>query len=441
MNEEATQAQEKKNFRIFSLLCLGSTIGSWGSRLSVFGLGLYIYEKTQSTILFSLVILTTEAPQILLSLFAGVIVDKTDLKKLLIIEQLGAGSCATLLAILSIYNILDLPIILSIITLQSCFVSTSYHSFSVVTTSLVSPEKLNRANSLVETGSAFAQISAPGAAGLLLLSVGLKGILIIDAISFFINAAIIISLSIPNRNIKNNPEELKPKLSMKDEISEGWAFIKSYKMLTWLILYMSSITFVGSIVRTLIPPLFISLTDSQTAGYATSIFGVALLIGSVLNFTWGGLKSNIYTIIIFTLVQATTIFLILSTSITLIYVAGIIFSFAVSFIYSSARTIWQRKVPLELQGRVSSIQSLFSEFPTIIAFIASGYLAEAIFEPLMQPGHWGAENMGWLFGAGVGRGMVMMLFLGGLILFISTLIVSLNPNFRNLEKNIPDAKP
>ena len=75
----------KKNngFSKFMILWLGELISSIGSGLTSFGLGVYIFETTGSVTNMALITLLGFLPNLVLSVFAGVLADKYDRRSLI----------------------------------------------------------------------------------------------------------------------------------------------------------------------------------------------------------------------------------------------------------------------------------------------------------------------------------------------------------------------
>src|SRR5688572_18053890 len=98
---------------IFLWVWLGQYLSVLGSQLSGFGLGVALYQRTGSTFLYGLTIAATVTPQVVLAPLAGVIVDRFDRRKVLLVEQLGASVCvALMLLVIAAWGLLAGPLIL-----------------------------------------------------------------------------------------------------------------------------------------------------------------------------------------------------------------------------------------------------------------------------------------------------------------------------------------
>ena len=82
---------KKSNFRKFILLWMGQFISAIGGRLTSFGLGVYVFEKTGSAAGMALVTLLGFLPTLLLSVPAGVLADRYDRRLLMMLGEVVFG--------------------------------------------------------------------------------------------------------------------------------------------------------------------------------------------------------------------------------------------------------------------------------------------------------------------------------------------------------------
>jgi hypothetical protein len=101
--------------------------------------------------------------------------------------------------------------------------------------------------------------------------------------------------------------------------------------------------------------------------------------------------------------------------------------------------VWQRKVPLALQGRVFAVRRVTSQAALPLAYALAGPLADGVFEPLMAQGGGLAGTLGAVLGVGPGRGVALLLVLLGLMTVTGALVGFMAPRIRRLEEDLPDA--
>src|SRR5579875_2768208 len=75
--------------RAFLTILAGEAVSAIGSGLSVFGVGVWIYQQTASVTKFSLLSLCMILPSILLSPLAGMLVDRFDRRRIMLLANLA----------------------------------------------------------------------------------------------------------------------------------------------------------------------------------------------------------------------------------------------------------------------------------------------------------------------------------------------------------------
>ena len=111
----------------------------------------------------------------------------------------------------------------------------------------------------------------------------------------------------------------------------------------------------------------------------------------------------------------------------------------VPIISGTSQSIFQTKVPENLQGRVYAMRTMISRSIMPLAFLSAGPLADYVFEPLMAKG--GALSTSFIaqiIGSGPGRGIGLLFLISMIGGLLATLGVSASSKVRNIETDIPD---
>jgi len=77
---------------------------------------------------------------------------------------------------------------------------------------------------------------------------------------------------------------------------------------------------------------------------------------------------------------------------------------------SSTDTIWLNQVSPEQQGRVFAANAMVTKIISSLGYLASGPLADRVFEPAMTPGGFLAPMLGGVFGTDPGAGIAVLFF-------------------------------
>ncbi len=187
--KQTLRALRHRNYRLFFTGQRISLIGTWMERIA---LGWLVYKLTDSAFLLGLVSFLSQIPTFLLAIVAGVIADRYDKHKIVIITQVLAMIQAFVLAILTlthIVNIWHIMILSVLLGFINAFDMPTRQSFVV---ELVE-DKNDLSNAIALNSSMFnaARLIGPTIAGILISFFGEGICFLINAISFI---AVIIAL-------------------------------------------------------------------------------------------------------------------------------------------------------------------------------------------------------------------------------------------------------
>src|SRR5262245_2384232 len=124
----------------FIFVWFGELISVIGSSLTNFALGVWVYQTTGSATQFALLALFSSVPGILVSPFAGVLIDRWDRRYVMILSDVGAGMCTFIMAILLAAGQLQVWHIYILVAISNMFSAFQWPAFSAVTT-LIVPKK------------------------------------------------------------------------------------------------------------------------------------------------------------------------------------------------------------------------------------------------------------------------------------------------------------
>src|SRR5580698_1969679 len=160
--------------KTFLFMWTGQLFSQLGTALTTFALGIWVYQHTGSVSQFAAVSISWTAALIFMSPLAGAIVDRWDRRTLLILaESVGAARVLFFLLLLALgkLSLFAICFATAIIGIAGSISSAAY----LASMTMVLPkEKLGRANGMQQFVWAFAQVTAPLLAGILLGIWGLK---------------------------------------------------------------------------------------------------------------------------------------------------------------------------------------------------------------------------------------------------------------------------
>ena len=423
------------SLKTFLVIWFGQLVSMVGSSISDFALGIWVYKSSGSVFQFALISLAFVVPKLLVSPFAGVIVDRWNRRKVMIVsDAVHALLMGSVLLILHFGTLQSwhLYIITALAAVASSF---QWPAYQALIPQLVPQEKLGRANGLIDLAFGIAQLAAPLGGGLLLVWIDLRGIVLIDLLTFFVALFALLLVRVPDL-VTATTATTAALTNWRAEFLEGWAFIRNDRGLLRLMLYIAVTVFLTGFVNVLTPPLVLSFANEAALGLILTVGGIGLLSGGLLMSIWGGPRPRIYGLLLFDLLAIAAMLLAgFFTSTWVLAVVAFLFFVGLPISRSSAQSIWQSKVPLHLQGRVFVTRDMLAIGATPLAFLAAGPLADYLFQPLLQRDGLLATTAGLWFGVGTGRGIALFFFCLGLCFLLTNLCAWWSPTLRKVEMN------
>lgn len=416
----------------FLALWLVQTLSLLGSQLTGFAFSVALFQTTGSTSVAGLLNAATMVPQLLFAPFAGVLVDRAGARRALLLGHAGAGAC-TLALMLTTQRGVDLPTTLLLVTMASCMRAAEYPGFQAATTLLVPVKHRGRANGLVQLSFGLPLLVGPVVAARLMSTASVPTILAIDAGSFVVALSVIATLRIPR------VDRTGATATVRSELASALRFIVDRRGLLGLLLCFFVLNFNLGVVQVLLTPLVLGYSDAKTLGSVLSTGGMGMLVGALLMTAWGGPRRRIVGVLGAALGQGAFFCLGAARPSTPLIALGAFGALAMVPLMAACNiTIWQRKVPLDAQGRVAALRSMLAIGAMPVGFLVAGPLADGVFEPSMRAGTWLAGILGPWIGVGAGRGAAVMFGLLGLLTMLSAVVAFANPTIRRVEEELPD---
>jgi MFS family permease len=357
------------NNKFISLIFAG-IISSFGSKISYFALlrKVYIISGGRVQNLGFLAIFEM-LPSILFGAFAGMIIDRLPRKWIMIISDVLSG-----LTILSVIFINDLRYIYVIAFMSSTvnvFRSPAQSSFEP---NLIDKEDIPLLNSFKASTNSLIQVVGSASGAAIVGFVGIRNSFIIDALSFWISAAILVTIIIRELHVKSKEERANTKLfdGFIDGASIMWRN-NSIKLMVSIELYL---TFAMSMQGTLIYYFIkqtLNMGDKAELAWGTllSALGIGTMIGSfIIGIKVKKYKNRfklflnvlLFDSIAFTLFVVNTYF---PLSILLFAFLGVIGAAHVIIL----NTVLQKTVPDENRGKVFSILGMLNSPISILSIL------------------------------------------------------------------------
>lgn len=366
----------------FIIIVIGQIISLFGNAIQRFSMSLYLLEFTGSTAAFARILAISTIPYIIFAPIAGRLSDNINRKKIMVYLDLICS------AVIGVYAFIllkghDHELIVGTVMFILSICATLYGP--AVTSSIpqiVEEEKLTSANGVINQVGSIVNLAGPILAGLVYGLLGIKAIVIINAVSFLVSAIMEMFLDIPDvikESVENTDNEKV--ISMKFvkqscvDMKESFIYLKNEKKVILGIIASYALCNIFLVpILSIVAPYFINVF----LGLPSEVFGIVEAV-CVLGMILGGfiisVKPNMFSIkkvhytylpmIAGVIIIATLGFLKLNP-----YVLASTFAFGglaimLSVALSNVLTLTfiQKQIPDNMLGRVSA-------FSTAIATIS-----------------------------------------------------------------------
>ncbi|WP_442603414.1 amino acid adenylation domain-containing protein [Paenibacillus sp. KN14-4R] len=424
------------SMKLFLMVAFVQIISEIGTILSTFGTGIWIFNQTNALSEFAMMFLMGMIPTILVLPFAGAIVDRFDRRVILIISDLLSTVCSLGLLILLGFNELQLWHVYVFTIVLSVANSFRQPAYMAAVTQITPKMYLPQANSVSQFSVAIGGVLAAIFGGVFMDSIGFKGLVIIDLITFGLSVIVLLFLRFPDTMFTRSEEPIRK------ELMGGWNFIMRRKSLIAMVVFFVVVNFLLSIFTVTMTPLILSFTNSSTLGILNAFAGIGVLCGAIAMLITGGMSKRAKGMVGFVLPLAISIM-----------IAGIqplpIFAAIALFVSSLSITItnihWQSliqvKVGLELQGRVFAVNRMLVALLAPVSYIVAGVLADNVFTTVLTSSVFDSPIVNLILGPGAGREMRLSLLLAGAVLFVWSIIGIKYKPLSDMDDILEDATP
>ena len=423
----------------FTAIWLGQLISVLATNMTGFALTIWAYQKTGQATALALVQVCFITPFLIMSPFAGVMVDRYNRKLMMAVSDVGAGMATIIILLLNSAGVLEVWHLYIAAAIQGTFNTFQWPAYSSAISLMIPKEQYGRVNGMMSLAEMGPGVLAPMLAGGLLPFIGLTGILTIDVVTFILAVGALTVVYIPQP--KQTEEGKKAQGNVWKEATYGFRYIFARPSLLGLQMVFFFGNFFAGISMAVIAPMILARTGSNELifGSVQSIGAVGGILGGVLMSAWGGFKRRAHGVLFGWILSGLTIaFVGWGTGLVIWGIAFFLSASVIPLVNGSNQAIWQAKVAPDLQGRVFSARRLIAWFSNPLTPLIGATLADYVLEPAMREGGSLVGTFAWLVGIGPGAGMALIVIIAGLLAGCVGLAGYLVPAVRNAEDLLPD---
>ena len=353
----AWSALEHRDFRLFWIGLVVSNIGTW---MQQFGLGWLVVQLAirdgvpqLAPFYLGLVGLARAVPGLAFGLFGGVVADRADRRRLLLITQTSAAIVAAALGILTITDRINIVEVVLLSALNSIIFSFDAPTRQAMVPRLVSDKELMSAIGLNSAAFNGATLVGPLLGGVLIIPFGVGGLMMINAITYI---AIVAALVL----MRPQPTVQSTTLSMLESIREGLSFIRGDPVLRWVIaLSIATALFTRPYIQLLPAEAQFLGVGALELSFLLAASGAGALVGALATASLGSWRRR-GALLVGAAVAHGTLLIFFGAQNTV--VGAMVFvgltSLAVMVFLGMANTLMQTRTPDALRGRVMSVHTM-----------------------------------------------------------------------------------
>lgn len=362
-----------RDLRVF---LLSQGISSLGDAVSITALPLLVLALTGSGVALGVVGALQALPDLGVALFAGVLADRTDRKRMMFRADLGRALLTALIPLSVAVGGPTMAVILLVAAPLSVLRAVFRAGYISSLPSLVGRPQLARANAALESAYSVAFIVGPAIAGLLAASIGPGLTLGIDAASYLVSA---VGLFLVARDLR--PPADRPSTPIVGDIREGILHIVHDPLLRAAILLFATFSAaIASVVGALAFRITRELGEpSTTLGVVLTAWGIGAVAGSLVS---GRVRRGtpVAPVLVGSLLTAggALVGVALVAPVAAIGIFAAVFGVAesvVSVTYISVRAAYS---PDHLLGRIAGTARVMALALQPIGLLAGGVLLDAI---------------------------------------------------------------
>ena len=367
------------HYRDFRLMWIGACTSSIGTWMQIVAQGWLIYRLSHSARLLGLDQFLAGLPIFLFTIIGGVVADRTERRKILLMSQwlqMASAGVLTVLVTMGLTHVWPILCLSFVSGLAQAFGGPAY---SALIPTLVDKEDMPNAIALNSIQFNLAVTVGPALAGITLAKLGEKWCFGLNALSFL---APIVSLSIISTRFV--PENTKQ--SMYNSLTQGIKFIWHQGSMVGLIVLAFLMTFLAMPMRTYIPVFVKDIfhRGPETYGNLLSLMGVGSICGSLAMAGLGNMRSKgRFALMSLICLGAGIAVFSLSTLLPVSYATLVVVGASMMAVFATMTSLVQLIITNEMRGRVMSVYNFAFRGGMPMGNLLSGWLVPMFTAPIV----------------------------------------------------------
>lgn len=225
-------------------LFAGQTISQVGDGVSKVALLWFVYALTDSALKMSLIGVLQTIPPLAFGPFAGVLLDRLDKRKAMIVIDAMRAVLLASIPILYAIGVLTLPLLYALVFVTAMFSMAFGPALNSTLPLIVKKAQLTGINALMQSALTIGQLLGPAISGMLIGAFGAQNALYVNAAAFLISSLSKIPLRLPHLRAHRSSDDVWTQ-AIRD-LRDGVRFVFVKQRLLFLLMIVASIFMLGS---------------------------------------------------------------------------------------------------------------------------------------------------------------------------------------------------
>jgi MFS family permease len=356
--------RDRRHFRIF---WLALTISYLGSGAAATGLTLYVQQSHGSGLAVGALMAALTLPRIL-GLVTGAIADRLDLRRVMVICDVGQAVAFAFIATLPPFGVL-----LALVVVTTVLQTTYSPARSSVLPKLVDDSNILTANGVVGIAFNLYPAAGPLIGGLLVTTLGAHWLFALDGVTFILSAALTCRLpSLPSLPTTRQ-------VGLGRSIREGLRYARADRVVTAVVVSLLAMMFFVAIGEVSLVFLVRQTLGGGAGafGFVVAAFGMGMIASSVLVLRWVLASPSRVYLVGLALMGIATLLTGLAPLIVLVAAVQVVSGVGYGLINTGGDTVIQKSVPPEFVGRMFGLMLAAYALGTGVASMLGGALVDA----------------------------------------------------------------
>ena len=355
---------QHRNFQLYFAGQLISVAGTW---MQVVAQGWLVYQLSHSELMLGVVGFAAAIPALIISPWAGVVVDRVNKRNLLVGTQSTAMVLAFVLAFLTftgLVQVWEIVLLAALMGAVNAFDGPARQAFVV---EMVGREDLPNAIAINSLMFQAARVIGPALGGVLLATVGTAWCFFINGVSFL---AVIVCLRLMRLTPRTQILEIG---SPWNDLKRGLHYVLLHRTIFALLTLALIFSVFGISYNTLLPAFVDQVLHADATGYGilNAFIGVGAMIGAFIMARYGE-RGQRGRWLVWMILAFPFMLLLFAFNTQFILSLGLAAGLGVGFmlVFTSINTLLQTNVDDKMRGRVMGLYTL-----TFFGFAPFGNLA------------------------------------------------------------------